>query len=178
MRTAVCNVFVLVMLMSLTTNSHAKKKNHHAHSHGVGTLGLVLEDSVLSVELSIPAHDLVGFENKPQNESQKAKIKEAREKLAAESNVIVIPKSAGCVLKEHELSGPVFNADTKPKTDPHSDVHASWEFHCADSSKLVDLGVELFVHFKSIHKLSVTTVNSKKQGSYQLTSKNKVIPTL
>ncbi len=47
------------------------------HVHGVGTLQLVLEENSLSVELRLPAINVVGFEHAPNDAQQKAAVQNA-----------------------------------------------------------------------------------------------------
>ena len=172
------SVILITCITTISMGSPASKKSHHAHSHGVATLGLVLEDTLLSIEFTAPAHDLLGFENKPKNDSQKSKVQLVRNQLAIFQNIILLPESAGCKMKKFDLSGEVFERGMDSKEESHSDVQVNWQFQCAKTSELKKLSVEAFTHFKSIQKLSVTTVNNSKQGSYQLTAKNKVIAKL
>ena len=47
------------------------------HVHGVGTLQLVLEENSLSVELRLPAINVVGFEHAPNDAQRKAAVQNA-----------------------------------------------------------------------------------------------------
>ncbi len=47
------------------------------HVHGVGTLQRVLEENSLSVELRLPAINVVGFEHAPNDAQQKAAVQNA-----------------------------------------------------------------------------------------------------
>ena len=69
---------------SLAAQFDEPMRQHDAHVHGEASGHLALDDSVLRIELEIPAYNLIGFEHAPVNADQQALLDntvEALEKL-------------------------------------------------------------------------------------------------
>ncbi len=70
------------------------------HVHGLGTLQLVMEGNRLTIELCLPAMDVVGFEHAPREAKHKEAVKKA----------VALLKDSRQILEDRMAELPAINA--------------------------------------------------------------------
>ena len=61
------------------------------------------------------------------------------------------------------------------EADKHSDVTATYQYRCENTTSLSSITVNVFDSFSGIHKLDVMWISTSHQGGVTLTSKNRTI---
>ena len=80
--------------------------------------------------------------------------------------------AAGCKLARSSLDSPVLGlgGNGQPR-EGHADLHASWEFDCADATKAAQVEVGLFA-FKQLKRVNVQLALPKGQARRELKRPN------
>jgi hypothetical protein len=147
-------VLVLAALGLLSSAAHAAGK---AHAHGKATLEVVVEPQRLTLQLSSPLDNLVGFERAPRNDKERQQADAAVARLKAAEAIFKIDPAAQCKPAKVELSSAALKlgspAPAAEKGD-HADIDAVYEFTCADATHARHVEVGLF-EFKRLHRLDV-----------------------
>lgn len=118
-------------------HDHASARAHGAHVHGLARLDLAHEGDLLEIALESPGMNLVGFEGKPRNAADTAKVAAARALLADASQAFAIepadactPAGAGAVdVPAEALSAPGGNAAASAD---HAQGHEHHDDHAHD----------------------------------------------
>jgi hypothetical protein len=154
-----------------------------AHVHGVATLEVALDAKVLTIDLSSPLDNLIGFEHLPQNDRQKMLVKAMADRLNKADKLFIPTPSAACTLHNTELSSLVLNNSKDPKPQPaadgeeagHADLDGEFVFTCEHPENLHDMEVRLFNPFPNLHILNVAVATAKGQAAAKLTTDNRRI---
>jgi len=152
-----------------------------AHVHGVATLEVALDGKVLTIDLSSPLDNLIGFEHQPQNDRQKMLVKAMADRLNKSDKLFIPTASASCTLQNTVLSSPVLDKpkEAKPQatTDVdearHADLDGEFVFTCEHPENLHDIEVRLFSPFPNLHILNVAVATVKGQAAAKLTADNR-----
>ena len=147
-----------------------------AHVHGHGRLNIAIEDKTLSMELEVPAADIVGFEHEPETPEQKAALEEAKAKLAAGLSLFTPSSAAGCaqtsakVMTEadHDEEEAHGGGHTHEADHQHSEFHAEYAFECASPSQITSMSFDYFEVFPNAEALNVSLISAKGQTSYEV----------
>jgi hypothetical protein len=116
-----------------------------ASAHGAPEMDVVVEGKKLLITLESPADNLLGFEHKPKNDTEKAKLKAVSEQLQNASNLFTIDASAQCKAAAPSVKMPDF------AKGGHSDIDAEYHFECAAIPANISLPLwKNFAGFKSI----------------------------
>jgi len=172
---------------------HEEKKmvKHDAHEHGVAEMNIALIAKEIQIEISTPAYNVIGFEHKPKNKDQEEVVHKAMETLKKPATLFAF-KGATCAVEHVDVDSPFSDAHNKEKDkhahehhdhgekkgahdeDSHSEFAMEYHFDCDASGKPVTIDAsQLFVTFPNFSKIRVQWLSSSKQGSTELTSKNK-----
>ncbi len=152
-----------------------------AHVHGVATLEIALDAKVLTIDLSSPLDNLIGFEHLPQNDRQKMLVKAMADRLHKSDKLFIPTASAACTLQNTVLSSLVLDnpKDPKPqaKTDGeeagHADLDGEFVFTCEHPENLHEIEVRLFSPFPNLHIVNVAVATAKGQAAAKLTADNR-----
>ena len=191
---------LILTLLVLLSVCPAQAKEHHddghhddhhdagteeslqAHAHGTAELFIVLAGQKLEIELHSPAINLIGFEHKPKNDEQKAKVEELEVKLTSASELFQI-SSAECQLNTQELDlGNLALEDSEHEEEhhdedkehhdgdhddeeTHSDIEAQYSFSCQQPSSLRSLVTTIPNEFPSVESLEVQWIVNGRQGA-------------
>ena len=180
---------LILTLLVLLSVCPAQAKEHHddghhddhhdagteesleAHAHGTAELFIVLEGQKLEIELHSPAINLIGFEHKPKNDEQKAKVEELEVKLTSAGELFQI-SSAECQLNTQELDlGNLALEDSEHEDEhhddeeTHSDIEAQYSFSCQQPSSLRSLVTTIPNEFPSVESLEVQWIVNGRQGA-------------
>lgn len=161
LRSAACALIVLALPAT------AAEK----HVHGAGKLNVAIEGDTVSIELSAPADDIVGFEHLATTPEDKAAVAKAVVALKDGAGLFVFPAAAGCRLEEAKVeSGLLAGAKPEPG-DNHADFDADYRFRCAQPGKIDGIEVKFFARFPKAGELAVQAVTPKGQTKRELTPK-------
>ncbi|MDX2257872.1 MAG: DUF2796 domain-containing protein [Hyphomicrobiaceae bacterium] len=176
----------LAAMAATAADAHSKKREAKAHVHGRGTLAIVVEGNTVGLELSVPAHDIVGFEHAPKSAAQKSAVAEAEIKLGSILTLVKVPEAAGCTIAKSAVQMEQDEADASAKSGKHDHSHghghshdhgegghaefkATYELACSDARALTSLAFPYFAAFPKAEALTVTVVTAKGQAQYEVT---------
>jgi len=99
------------------------------HAHSVSTAQLAVDAGRIDLMLQVPGANLVEFEHPPRNGDERARLDEARRRLAAGA-WLVLPDAAGCS-SDFEVEMPGFDAHESGANvgHEHDDEHAHAHEH-------------------------------------------------
>ena len=155
--------------------AQAQHRELGAHQHGHGTLNIAIEGARVTMELDVPGADIVGFEHAAKTKAQRAAVETAKTTLAAPLSLFVVPKSAGCSVKEANVK--IEGAEPKeaqagaPKEQAsaeHSDFNADYVLECTAADKLTSIEFPYFRKFSGAEELEVNVVTAKGQSKFEV----------
>lgn len=171
-----------------SANPHAskfKKRPKPKHEHGIGHAQIILKDQVLTLEVVGTAFDFFGFEEKPKNEAQKAKIKSVLSSIEKFESILEVSKDANCVNNKFAIAGQVFDGlagygfegGARVSLDGlHSDVRFFWLLQCFDPNSLKGIKLKLASKFESLTKVVVETIKNDEPFYGDLTKSETAVP--
>ena len=170
MRVAAMLAFGLGTL-AFSPSTPAQHRELGAHEHGRGTLNVAVEGKRISMELEVPAADIVGFEHAARTRQQKAAVENAKQQLLAPLALFKLPSTAGCTVGaasvELESGGP--DATRKGgHEDAHSEFHAQYTFDCQTPASLTSIEFDYFRAFASAQRLNVNVITPKGQTKFEV----------
>ncbi|HEU0157987.1 MAG TPA: DUF2796 domain-containing protein [Hyphomicrobiaceae bacterium] len=163
---------------------NAQQRQLGAHEHGRGTLNLAIEGTRVSLELEVPAADIIGFEHVAKTPRQKAAVAQAKKQLLAPQALFKFPGAAGCVVAdasvdleadgEHEHEQAKAGGDGAKTADAgqeanHSNFHAQYSFTCKTTASITVVEFGYFQAFAGAQKLEVNVITAKGQSSFEVT---------
>lgn len=128
-----------------------------AHAHGRATLDVAVEAQALSIQLSTPLDNLLGFERAPRTDAERRQAEAAVATLRAADRLFTIDPAAGCRLVSVELDSAALklgSPDPEDAASGHADLDARVTFSCTDATKATFVDVGLF-SFKRLQRLDV-----------------------
>jgi hypothetical protein len=153
------------------------------HSHGGARLTIAVDANMLTLEFESPLENLVGFENTPRNEKQKAAVQRMSEVLQKADRLFIPSAAAQCVLQSARFDSPVLAAEKgataksggaahagQGAADGHADINGTIVFRCERSGQLRDLEVALFDSFPGVKRLDVQIAGVRGQKSLRLSA--------
>jgi hypothetical protein len=151
-----------------------------AHVHGQADLNLNVQGNSLNIELVIPAMDALGFEHRPQNDTEKEKVREIAKLLNEVDSWIVPANEALCKLESSTLSQPyeIAHSDTHKKEQdaddkhaPHSDFIITGQWYCAKANDLRRIRLDIFRHLPNVQTVNAKWIKNGAAGVSTLTVK-------
>lgn len=171
-----------------------------AHVHGLAEINLIVEGSLLIIDMVSPGFNKVGFEHQPRTGEQRQAIREAKELLAEGEELFALPPAAHCRLVRAEI-GSDFDLDHRHEHGDHSHDHQHghgdhghdhhhghghkhdhdhdhadftglWEFHCERPERLDRIDFRLFEHFPGTERIRVQAVTPAGQVGADLRPQN------
>ena len=168
-------LILMTFLAAATGSANAgEHREHDAHVHGIGQLDIALEGEVLAVEFTTPAINLLGFEHAPEDDEQRARLREATERLQNGLALFSLPVDARCAPESTEVESELLDDDhtheeAGTEDHDHADFHVSYRFHCEAVSALTTMEVNLFTLFPRTEKLEVQLITPAGQTGVELT---------
>lgn len=141
---------------------------HKAHTHGVGDLDVAVDGGRISLALTVPAADVVGFEHAPRNDSQREAVAAAEKLLRSQAELFALPTSARCRFLSADVTVP-WAGDADAAAEEHSDFAARWEFDCAEPAQLAFIEVRIAAKLSGSLKLRATVLDERGQRRSELT---------
>lgn len=154
-----------------------------AHVHGIGHMNVAIEGSRLEIEVTGPGDNFVGYEHAAQTALQRAALAAAERQLRRPSPLLVVPKAAGCTLRELDLNVPAAASAAAGKGHDHgkhdhdhaaADSHGDWSAHyvfaCTDPTALASIRTApWFAAFPNTKELRVQVISGFGQSGLTLT---------
>jgi Protein of unknown function (DUF2796) len=173
-------VFGLVFLaLSFASASLALSQHRELgkHQHGHGTLNIAIEGVRVSMELDVPAADIVGFEHAATSTAQRTAIENAKHQLSAPLSLFSMPAGAGCSIKEanvkiegaEETKGAAAVKAKPSGAEQHSDFNADYALECTSIDKLTFIEFPYFKTYPRAEALEVNLVTAKGQSKFEVT---------
>jgi phosphoketolase len=163
-----------------TWTAQAQHRELGPHQHGHGTLNIAIEGGRVSMELDVPGADIVGFEHAATTKAQRTAVEKAKAELAAPLSVFVVPKGAGCSVKEAnvKIEGAEEAKAEQAKDAPagkkeeagaeHSDFNADYVLECTAVDKLTSIEFPYFRKFSGAQELEINLVTAKGQNKFEV----------
>lgn len=172
--------------------------NADAHVHGSSELALILEGNALSIQLTSPAMNVVGFEYQATSKEDIAAV-EASASLLFNHDALFIIEKGECkhvntqvdttklikqlphkdhVHKPHHEHNSHDSAEIHEEQVQHSnhlDVISTYQYQCNKASELNELTVNVLSFFPNTEKVIVMWITESKQGSHIINKHNREI---
>ena len=174
-----CTYLAISGLLSLST-FHASA--HEAHVHGVGKLDVVLEGSQLSLHLSSPLMNLLGFEHAAKSQKDRLATQKMAKQLRDAGKIFITTPEAECAPTSVKLMSPVLepvllgeavasmDKQNVIENNEHADLEGDFIFHCAHPELLRNVEAKrLFDVFQGFKQIDVQLVIGNKQSALTLT---------
>ncbi len=151
------------------------------HEHGIGQLNVILDGTVLSLELLLPAGDVAGFEHLPVTVKERMTVRRVAAELGKAERQFAVPAAAGCVVVTAEVDGEQMEAiGHKHEHDhghaaaaqgahAHAEYHATYRYTCRKPQALRQLEVKVFAAYPKLQKLRYQAVLPGGGGAGMLT---------
>lgn len=156
-------------VLALAALTGAPALAQKAHQHGVATLDLSVEPRRVSVWLTTPLDNLVGFERAPRSDAERQRVEAALAALRDAAALWRIDPAAGCTPGEVMLKSAVLGLNAPaPAANPgtkegHADLEARWDFDCRDGTRTGFVEQGLFEAFARLSRLEVQAVTPRGQ---------------
>lgn len=142
---------------------------------------VTIESTALTIVLTSPLDNLVGFERAPRNEAENRKVRDMATQLRKEDAVFKLDALAGCTLESVALTSDALSPDLLGQGgaaaskgasgDGHAELHATWQYRCGDMSKLRSIEVRLFQYFRGLKRIKAAALTARGQKAAELTAK-------
>lgn len=177
--TAAPLLLLLLGAAASAQTSGTTAREHGAHAHGHGVLEVAQEGHELQLELRIPAINVVGFEHAPASEEQRQAVQRALATFKRGQDLFVPSAAARCELESAEVAlgeeresgkehGHAHDKKAHAVGEAHSELHATWHFHCDAPDKLERLEVKVFQHLLEVDELDARVVTATLQKAVEL----------
>ncbi len=149
------------------------KRQLGAHVHGASKLNIAIEGQTISMELSAPAHDIVGFEHQPRTDKQKATVEQATQTLREPLKLFTLPQAAGCTVTSAAVERKLGDATPTPaavKGDEatHSEFEGRYSLACTNAAAVLDIEFPYFKLFPNADEIEVQVIAPKGQKSFEV----------
>lgn len=186
----VMTIRALLAVLLLAVCGSACARNPAPHVHGVGQLNLAVDGASLTLALSSPLDNFLGFERAPRTERERAAASRLMDQLRAPHGLFQPTVEAGCTLSSATIDAPVLaggaaaaGGGVRPSSEPaaagkpkqagsgaavHADLFAEYVYRCANPERLRDVNVLLFDAFRGLTRLDVMLARSRAQSAVTL----------
>jgi hypothetical protein len=155
--------------LALNGPTHAQKAKREvgAHQHGASKLNVAIEGQTISMELSAPADDIVGFETRPRTEKQKASVEQATGTLRDPLKLFALPQGAGCTVASASVEQ-VFEEEASAKASDHSEFEGRYSLSCSNMAAVSEIEFPYFKLFPKVEEVEVQVISPKGQKSFEV----------
>lgn len=136
----------------------------HAHVHGVATLGIAVQDNVLTIQFESPLDSVIGFEHRANTPAERAVVEELQIRMKAPGDLFRPTAAAGCKLQKAEAESAIFQAPTSSSAaEEHADLDASFEYRCERIERLTSIETGLFDAYPRMQRIAIEVATGKGQ---------------
>lgn len=176
----------------------------HAHVHGNANLQITIDGSVLTLMLSTPLENVVGFEHSPRTDSQKAAAQALGERLTRPDALFIPSRQARCTPTASVVNAPVLGMNgviegrvekqpaaqagkaaqrghshgakkSEPGGDGHAELLAQFTYKCEQPAALKGLEVRLFDAFRGVRRIDAQVAGPAGQKAARLSSSQRLV---
>jgi hypothetical protein len=127
----------------------------HAHVHGIASVDVAIDTASITVTMSSPLDNLIGFEHPPRTDGERSAAHSAVATLQQGAKVFAIDPAGGCTLRSVDLSSAalgVGHPDPSEAEAGHADIDGTYEFACTSTqlAKFIDVGLFQFAHMQKV----------------------------
>jgi len=168
-------------------------RSAESHTHGDASVSMVLEGSVITVELDTPLYNLLGFEHEADTATQKAIVLKAESVLSKGASLFMFNSDAGCSILHDTISVELGHHEDKDAHSDHEDDHEGdheddeheddeahdethkdvvlqYEYQCQTPKALKNVTVNLFEHFENLTELDLVYLGPNTQKQAELSA--------
>jgi hypothetical protein len=142
------------------------------HEHGIVHLDVAVDPGRITIQMSSPLDNLIGFERAPRTDAERQRVASMIATLRASARLFAIDPAAGCTPGAVQIDSAALQLG---KPDPaelqagHADLDASFEFECRDSARAAFVDTSLFASFAGIQRIAVQVASNRGQRQATLT---------
>ncbi len=172
LRTAVLGSLTLGLLgLGSPANAQASGK----HVHGLAELNIAIEPRSMTLTLTSPLDNLLGFEHAPRNDAERARVATAQKTLKNGGSLFTLDDAGNCQpthinateLYSHRAHST--HAGHAHDTDTHNDAELTVEYACKSGDTLQFIDAKpLFDAFPRLQTLQVQVAGPKGQSGMTL----------
>ena len=140
-----------------------------AHQHGVVQLDIAVDAKRITVQLSSPLDNLLGFEHAPRNDAERGRV--ASMLAALRGTLFVIDPAGACRVGAVQLNSAALQLgqpDPAEQQAGHADLDASLEFECSTAARAGFVNTTLFERFAGIQRIDVQLATLRGQRKLTL----------
>jgi hypothetical protein len=140
----------LALMLASASPLSAQPRHAEAHVHGTGLLMMVVDGSTVSIELTIPGSDIVGFERQATTPEEQSSVENAIATLSQPTGLFAFTPDTACTVK-------AATAEFRVHDDHHhAEFTASYALDCLGlAAGDVELRTGLFDQFSRVEALNV-----------------------
>ena len=169
----------------------------NAHLHGAAELNMVVEQSVVAVELITPADNILGFEHKAASQADKQKLEQTLAMLE-KGNWIRLTSAAKCTLESWDIDTGLIDDehhdehasehhdedhdedrntphDADSEEESHSEFHISYQYRCQSPNALVGAELLVWQQFEGFERVKGQLISPQGQQRLDLTQDDPII---
>ena len=167
----------MALLLTSPASVAQIEREYGQHVHGEGNAEVVIENNAVTIDLSLPAVNVVGFEHAPRNEVDEAAIEEALVFFRNEPWIVFSPR-AGCEVvsinahihgfdgghahgHDHNHAHDHDGHDHNGHHHVHADFHVLLTATCEDATALRWIDLDVFSPFPGNELLRVDVLGEE-----------------
>jgi len=163
----ILKTWVMLSLWMGSVGAQAAGHAHpQAHQHGVAQLDIAVDARQITLQLSSPLDNLLGFERAPRTEAERRQVQAMLDQLRAAATMFKIDPAAQCTPAQVVLTSAALQlGPAQPADAGHADLDGSFEFHCVAGAKAtyVDVGLFAFARLQRVEVQAVTPSGQHKR---------------
>lgn len=139
------------------------------HQHGVVQLDIAVDANRITVQLSSPLDNLLGFEHAPRSDAERRRV--ASMLAALRGTLFTIDPAGACRPAAVQLDSAALQLgrpDPAEQQAGHADLDASFEFECSTAARAGFVDTALFERFAGIRRLDVQLATPRGQRKLTL----------
>jgi hypothetical protein len=164
-----------LLAAALASGAHAAGP----HEHGAVALDVAVDDTRITLRMSSPLDNLIGFEHAPRNAAERQRVDAMVARLKAAEGLFRIDPGAGCARGAVRLGAPTLGlrtdtdtGETSPTSAPtaeeHADLDAEFEFECPRAAQARHIDLDLWNAFPGMQRLAVQLATPQGQSRQTL----------
>jgi hypothetical protein len=186
----------VILASCIAVPAHAQETRElGTHVHGVSTLQVAVEHGTLSLDLTSPGLDIVGFEYAASTDADKDAVAMAVGQFLKPDDILTLPNAAGCRLSaasahlhsdddndedhddhaaehddhdDHADAEHAEDADHKTEGATHSAFHATYTYSCDAPDALTSLSFPFFDQFANAQEIEAEYVTAAGAGRAEI----------